>query len=725
MACLFCIPELGQAHSGKTAYAIPLKNIIIDGSLDDWPEDIYSYPIGWISPVFHNPVPPQGPQDFSASFQAGFNPEENLLYVAVVVRDDDVITHPDNPGIRNQDVCGIYVDADHSGGDSENNGRQLYVMVPGPGKWAKRLDGNPSLNGGDTETSGMKGAYTNSGDTVIYEWEIPLFDVFPDQRHQIQEGEFIGFDILLADADGQEKANYVFWTPESSKSRSSDLFGNLVFIRGYENLGTITGTVTSVNEGSSPAGLIVEAYRDDHLITTMKTDPMGRYEVQILPGKYKVKVRRGQGIKSSEEMMLEVSEGQESRADLTTTLVELPEIFLRSMALYKSLKGYRDTITVSGCVVKPDMENGNTSKYMFAFEKPNRIRIEEISESPIGFDMFCNGEKMVTYTKGWKQYKKVEAPQVITTANFRNLGFGSFIVDHIILSDDPLRDLMKGVEGVREVGGEILDGRPTAIIEISQLASVSYGMMFQDRYKEDFLIPIRLWIGTHDHLIRKIARETDMDMNVTHMTEKEQSSMGDHFKGMKTSTIELHSAIEIDPVFSDRDFTFVPPEGSELVERFGPPVIPQKGPPYVGSVFGKPAPDFTLKDTDGNEAKLSDFKGKVVLLDFWATWCDPCIQAMPHLQLLHENFKEKDVVILGINSWERQKDKVMPFLKDHNITYRILLDSDNEVLGKYDVSRIPSFFILDKQGIIRYLYRGMPDDQLIIQEHLEELLAKQ
>ena len=121
---------------------------------------------------------------------------------------------------------------------------------------------------------------------------------------------------------------------------------------------------------------------------------------------------------------------------------------------------------------------------------------------------------------------------------------------------------------------------------------------------------------------------------------------------------------------------------------------------------------------------MADFEGKVVLVDFWATWCGPCIKAMPHIQALSEIFKEEDVIILGINSWEREKDKVEPFLKEHKITYRILLDSNDEVIGKYGVRGIPTFYIIDRKGIIRYSYTGMPSNRQIIQQNMEELLSE-
>jgi len=353
MVLYLCCQAPCHAHTGEAAYAVPLSSITIDGKLDDWPEELFTYPIGWVSPVYHKSTPPVGPEDFMASFSVGYDLIENVLYVAVVVNDDDLVTHPDHPNIRNQDVCGIYVDADHSGGDSKNQGRQLYIMVPGPGKWSKNRDGNPCLNMGDTKTSGMRGTFLHSGNTIVYEWEIPLFDSFPDKRHQIQAGNTIGFDFILADADGQENANYMFWTPGSGKNRSSDLFGHLVFLKSYEELGTVSGSVTATKEKLPGAGLIIEAYQEDHLISTIKTDALDRYQVKLAPGDYTLKMRRGQGINSAEELTITVSAGQKIQADLALTPVDLPETFLRSMALYKSLKGYRDTITIHGRVVKP------------------------------------------------------------------------------------------------------------------------------------------------------------------------------------------------------------------------------------------------------------------------------------------------------------------------------------------------------------------------------------
>ena len=108
---------MSQAHNGKTAYAIPLSGITIDGKLDDWPHQMAIYPIDWISP-FYKLTPTEGPEDLTASFRVGYDLEASLVYLAIVVQDEDLVIHQEAPSHMNQDLCEEYVDADHSGGDA-------------------------------------------------------------------------------------------------------------------------------------------------------------------------------------------------------------------------------------------------------------------------------------------------------------------------------------------------------------------------------------------------------------------------------------------------------------------------------------------------------------------------------------------------------------------------------------------------------------------------------
>jgi len=119
----------------------------------------------------------------------------------------------------------------------------------------------------------------------------------------------------------------------------------------------------------------------------------------------------------------------------------------------------------------------------------------------------------------------------------------------------------------------------------------------------------------------------------------------------------------------------------------------------------KPAPDFTLKDLDGNTVRLSDLRGKVVFLNFWATWCPPCRAEMPDIEKVHRKYRDQDVVVLGIDLRE-SASTVRPFVEDGGYTWAFLLDTTGEVGSMYRVGAIPTSFFIDKKGIIRAVTIG-------------------
>jgi len=106
--------------------------------------------------------------------------------------------------------------------------------------------------------------------------------------------------------------------------------------------------------------------------------------------------------------------------------------------------------------------------------------------------------------------------------------------------------------------------------------------------------------------------------------------------------------------------------------------------------------DFTLNDTQGNAWTLSSLKGKIVLVNFWATWCPPCRKEMPDLQVLYDRFKSKGFVILSIS--DEPAGTVNPFIADHKYTWPILLDPGRNVNSMYKVTGIPKSFLYNRQG---------------------------
>ena len=111
------------------------------------------------------------------------------------------------------------------------------------------------------------------------------------------------------------------------------------------------------------------------------------------------------------------------------------------------------------------------------------------------------------------------------------------------------------------------------------------------------------------------------------------------------------------------------------------------------------AKDFSLKGLDGKEYKLSNFRGKVVVLDFWATWCPPCRASLSFFENIHKKYKDKGLVVVGV-SVDMSDRVVKKFVESKGLTYLILLDKDNLVSDLYNVFSIPTTIIIDKNGNI-------------------------
>jgi thiol-disulfide isomerase/thioredoxin len=118
--------------------------------------------------------------------------------------------------------------------------------------------------------------------------------------------------------------------------------------------------------------------------------------------------------------------------------------------------------------------------------------------------------------------------------------------------------------------------------------------------------------------------------------------------------------------------------------------------------------DFSLKDLNGKTVKLSSLKGKVVILDFWASWCGPCKKELPALDAVAAKYKadKKDIVILAVNI-DKDKKKAQEFLKSVKIgSVTVVLDPSGGAATQYDLPTMPSSFVIDKKGIVRFTYEG-------------------
>ncbi|MFZ5504315.1 MAG: TlpA family protein disulfide reductase [Pseudomonadota bacterium] len=125
----------------------------------------------------------------------------------------------------------------------------------------------------------------------------------------------------------------------------------------------------------------------------------------------------------------------------------------------------------------------------------------------------------------------------------------------------------------------------------------------------------------------------------------------------------------------------------------------------AGVAPSAPAPDFTLRSLDGPNLRLQEQRGKVVLLNFWATWCGPCREEMPQLNKLFERFRPSGFTLLGVNVDEDSRNAA-GIAGQLGVKFPVLLDSDKRVAKLYDLSAMPSTVLIDRDGKVRYLHRG-------------------
>lgn len=132
---------------------------------------------------------------------------------------------------------------------------------------------------------------------------------------------------------------------------------------------------------------------------------------------------------------------------------------------------------------------------------------------------------------------------------------------------------------------------------------------------------------------------------------------------------------------------------------------------------GNPAPDFELTTLDGETVKLSDYKGKKVILNFWASWCPPCKAEMPHMQKFYAENKDNNIEVLAVNltNIDSGESEIQKFVDDYGLTFQIPLDTEGMIGTRYQAFTLPTSYILDTNGIITKKIIGPMDENMMIQ----------
>lgn len=136
------------------------------------------------------------------------------------------------------------------------------------------------------------------------------------------------------------------------------------------------------------------------------------------------------------------------------------------------------------------------------------------------------------------------------------------------------------------------------------------------------------------------------------------------------------------------------------------------------------APDFTLKSRSGENLRLKEFQGQVVMLNFWASWCGPCRQEMPLLDELYKRYSRAGFTILGVNV-DSSPAEANRYLKKIDVSFPVLYDTKSQVSKLFDVSAMPSTVMIDRSGNMRYLHKSyVPGDEAKYRQYIRELIRE-
>ena len=139
------------------------------------------------------------------------------------------------------------------------------------------------------------------------------------------------------------------------------------------------------------------------------------------------------------------------------------------------------------------------------------------------------------------------------------------------------------------------------------------------------------------------------------------------------------------------------------------------------ATVGEAAPDFELQNLDGQSISLSNLKGKPVLVNFWATWCSPCVSEMPYIQEIHDEWSGSGLMVLAINMGD-SPPAVEQFLQEHNLSLPVLLDTKKNVAQRYGIRAIPTTFFIDKDGIVQVKVIGAFPSKAAIESRLNDIM---
>ncbi|MDA0802780.1 MAG: TlpA disulfide reductase family protein [Planctomycetota bacterium] len=321
---------------------------------------------------------------------------------------------------------------------------------------------------------------------------------------------------------------------------------------------------------------------------------------------------------------------------------------------------------------------GAPTVFACEFTDGGQIPIGRLFLAPTGADpawrCAFDGKEAILVETAAKEYKTSSGDMWVFVLGQHMSSIPQWIFETRMM--DPAQEGAPTLTSASNVGTETLDGVECQVVKIER--AVSYG---EEDEAEKLTITETIAFGTGDSLPRRVELVTTVS--------------GDPTGGM--AMVSTFTGVKANPALESSMFSTTAPEG--FTKAAEPEAGAEMSQPELKFKVGDAAPEFTLKTIAGEEVSLASLKGKVVLLDFWATWCGPCKAAMPEMQKIADDYKDKGVVVYGINVWEKKEDAAKKYIESKGFTYPTLLSGD-DLAKQYGITSIPTLVVIGKDGKI-------------------------
>ncbi|HEY5312786.1 MAG TPA: DUF2092 domain-containing protein [Pirellulales bacterium] len=371
-------------------------------------------------------------------------------------------------------------------------------------------------------------------------------------------------------------------------------------------------------------------------------------------------------------------------------------------ARFDRLKSFQVEVTSSMIIEALATKNEITSHYKISGARPNLLAIR-LTAGETGATVVCDGKQLFTYSPGMERYTLTAAPATLEgilhdgMRRLAQMGNAPTFAGLLLAFHHP-QHAMQGITAAEYLGEELVAGVQCHHLNVAQGP-----------------IDLALWIETGEHpVLRKVV--PDMRRSL-----KAEGAVLP--PGLTISLVGTFDHWQFDRQPEPEAFAFSPPKAAQKVDTLIEDAHVTGHEPQ--QLLGRPAPAFSLKTLAGEHVRLADLLAakKIVVLDFWATWCAPCVEGLPRVAAAVGRFKDRGVVFYAINQ-EEDADTIHAFLKQKQLDLPVLMDADGEVSGEYKAEPIPLTVIIDPDGRVQAAHFGVSKDAIDhLQQQLTDLLS--